>query len=301
MMRALKGDVKDYDLVIASGVFVSDGIAIQKSYANDSITFYDSKLYSAVFRDNPEEAMQDLNAWVQDNTNDKIKRLIERPLPSATPMVFLNAVYFKGNWMTIFDPEDTRPGKFYGLTRVSDVDMMYQEGTYFYIETPEYQAVEIPYKSEEVVITILLPKDPKGIHTLEQSVDFTELREKLSAVIKQKVRLTLPKFKLSETYDMRGALQNLGLNRVFDPKYADMTGLSVHPRLAVDSIIHRALIEVNENGTTAIAVTAGINKHSLPSPQVAVFTADRPFLFFIEDTTTEFAMFLGRVANLDKS
>ncbi|XP_028966389.1 leukocyte elastase inhibitor-like [Galendromus occidentalis] len=292
--------VDQFDLQIANGVFVTDGLQVNVQYRDGLSRFYKAGLYSAPLKDQPEEAVSDLNHWVKDQTNGKIPVLLERPLPATIPLVMLNAVYFRGNWLHPFRNESTKRNKFYGSSRVNDnVELMYQEGAFIHIDTPQYQAVELPYKGEDIVMIVILPKDSKDLYRLEQTISYKDIRDQLSSVIKQRVKLTLPKFSLNLGYDMRGPLQDVGLNSMFSPRHANLTGISRFPVIALDTIYHKAIVDVNEEGTIALATTTGINRHSsLMNPQVAEFKADRPFLFIIEDVESNAVLFVGRVSDL---
>lgn len=292
--------VKQFDLQIANGVFVSDGLQVNVQYRDNLDRFYRAGLYSAPLKEQPEEAVSDLNHWVKDQTNGKIPILLERPLPATIPLVMLNAVYFRGNWLYPFTKEATKKDKFYGSGKVNDkVDLMYQEGAFIHVDTPQYQAVELPYKGEDIVMIVILPKDSKDLYRLEQTISYKDIREQLGSVIKQRVKLTIPKFSLNLGYDMRGPLQDVGLNSMFSPRHANLTGISRFPVIALDTIYHKAIVDVDEEGTTAIGTTAGINRHSsLMNPQVAEFKANRPFLFIIEDVESNAVLFVGRVSDL---
>ncbi|OQR66437.1 hypothetical protein BIW11_02348 [Tropilaelaps mercedesae] len=299
LIVSLTPTVKDFDLHFANGVFVTEGLSVNRRYRDDLQKYYTAGLYSTPLKEAPEEAVTDLNNWVKDQTNGRIPVLLERPLPPTLPIVVLNAVYFQGKWKHPFPKDKTKKDKFHGFNKMNDVDLMYQEGYFHHVENKYYQAVELPYMSEDIVMVVVLPKSTKDLYRLEQGLSYSQIRDELGSVIKQKVHLTLPRFSLSLAYDLRGPLQDVGLNSVFSPNFANLTGIASRPVLALNTIYHKALVDVNEKGTEALATTSGITQHSsLTSPEVAEFRADRPFIFLIEEVNSNAVLFVGRVSDL---
>lgn len=291
--------VKDFELQIANGVFVTEGLAVNRKYRDELQKYYNAGLYSAPLKTAPEEAVSDLNNWVKDQTKGKIPVLLERPLPPTIPLVVLNAVYFQGNWEYPFPSENTQKDKFHGFHRVNNVALMYQEGNFIHIDNKDYQAIELPYRNGDMVMVVILPKNTKDLYRLEHTISYSQILEELGQTIKQKVYLTLPKFSLSLAYDMRGVLQEVGLNSMFSPNFANLTGIAARPVIALNTIYHKALIDVDEKGTEALATTAAIHQHSsLMNPKTAEFRADRPFIFLIEDVHSNAVLFAGRVSDL---
>jgi serpin B len=109
------------------------------------------------------------------------------------------------------------------------------------------------------------------------------------------VDVYLPKFKLSERYQLNDALTALGMTDAFDPAAANFTDMDGARDLFVSLVAHQAVLDVNETGTEAAAATegvmAGAAEELAPTP---VFRADHPFLFFIRDEATGTVLFLGR-------
>lgn len=290
---------KGYELRIASAVFLASGLPIFERYKRDLEKHFASGVYSANFAGNAREAAEDVNSWVRDMTEDRIPEIIERPLPSTAPMIVLNAVYFKGLWQNPFKPEDTIRGEFFneGGSRSVPVQMMHQKGEFVYAmsETLDAHILELPYVGDRVDMVIVLPRNRDGLAEVERKFSLEAARQALASALPRKVDVYLPKFQLQQAYSLKGALQSLGVRDVFSARDANLTGVSSKRPLALDEVLHKALLDVDEKGTEAVALSSGIVRHSKTPGGEVEFKADHPFLFFIEDVQTQTLLFVGRL------
>lgn len=290
---------KGYELRIASAVFLASGLPIFERYKRDLEKHFASGVYSANFAGNAREAAEDVNSWVRDMTEDRIPEIIERPLPPSAPMIVLNAVYFKGLWQNPFKPEDTIRGEFFneGGSRSVPVEMMHQKGEFVYAmsEALDAHILELPYVGDRVDMVIVLPRSRDGLAEVERKFSLETARQALASALPRKVDVYLPKFQLQQAYSLKGALQSLGVRDVFSARDANLTGVSSKRPLALDEVLHKALLDVDEKGTEAVALSSGIVRHSKTPGGEVEFKADHPFLFFIEDVRTQTLLFVGRL------
>lgn len=290
---------KGYELRIASAVFLAAGLPIFERYKRDLEKHFASGVYSANFAENAREAADDVNAWVRDMTEDRIPKILEKPLPSSAPMLVLNAVYFKGLWQHPFKPEDTVTGEFFneGGSSAVPVKMMHQKGEFVYAlsESLDAHILELPYVGDRVDLVIVLPRRRDGLAELERKFSLEAAREPLAASLPRKVDVWLPKFQLQQAYSLKGALQSIGVRDVFSSRDANLTGVSSKRPISLDEVLHKALLDVDEKGTEAVALSSGIIRHSKTPGGEVEFKADHPFLFFIEDVRTQTLLFLGRL------
>ncbi|KAH9371121.1 hypothetical protein HPB48_004490 [Haemaphysalis longicornis] len=275
---------KGYELRIASAVFLASGLPIFERYKRDLEKHFASGVYSANFAGNAREAAGGRQL-------DRIPEIIERPLPPSAPMIVLNAVYFKGLWQNPFKTEDTIRGEFFneGGSRSVPVQMMHQKGEFVYAMSEDLDAhiLELPYVGDRVDMVIVLPRSRDGLAEVERKL--WRLR------LPRKVDVYLPKFQLQQAYSLKGALQSLGVRDVFSARDANLTGVSSKRPLALDEVLHKALLDVDEKGTEAVALSSGIVRHSKTPGGEVEFKADHPFLFFIEDVRTQTLLFVGRL------
>lgn len=246
-----------------------------------------------------EQARKLINTWVEDKTKDKINDLIgPGALDPATVLVLVNAIYFKGNWASQFDPKRTTESEFTISGDVkTQVSMMYQKGKFGYGEIEGARLLELPYVGKELSMVIILPEKSDGLSKIEDQLTLKNLDSWDTRMSEQDVNVYLPKFKLTwGTFELNEPLQALGLRKAFGP--ADFSGMNGTKTLFIGLVLHKAFVEVNEEGTEAAAATAVVMKRGIP--RIHTFKADHPFLFLIRDNVTGSILFLGRVLDPSK-
>ena len=245
-----------------------------------------------------EDARRTINAWVEEKTRDRIKDLIKPGvLNSMTRLVLTNAIYFKGDWARQFDEKATRQAPFWvAQEKKVDVPMRFQRARFKYAEMDSLQCLELPYVGEELSMVVLLPKERTGLDKLEASLNRENLQLWLGRMHKMKVSVHLPKFKMTREFQLGEMLQAMGMKDAFSPQWADFSGMNGKRDLFISAVIHKAFVDVNEEGTEAAAATAvGIQVTSIQPERV--FRADHPFLFLIRDTRSGVILFMGRVSD----
>ncbi|NWZ07936.1 ILEUB inhibitor, partial [Agelaius phoeniceus] len=183
------------------------------------------------------------------------------------------------------------------------VKMMYQKKkfNFGYIPEEKIRVLELPYDGRELSMIILLPDDTEedstGLQKMEKQLTLEKLQEwtRPEHLYSADVHVRLPKFKLEESYDLKSDLAAMGLLDVFDSGKADLSGMSGARDLFLSAVVHKAFVEVNEEGTEAAAATAGIAMLCMAIEED--FNADHPFLFFIRHNPTQSILFLGRYAS----
>lgn len=178
------------------------------------------------------------------------------------------------------------------------VPMMKLSDAHFnYAETDSLQIIELPYHGEKVSMLVLLPKTDTGMQALEKSLTLENLSVWKSSLRNQSVTVHIPKFKLETEYTLNEMLKEMGMPTAFDPDLADLTGISGMEGLYIQAALHKAFVEVSEEGTEAAGATAvGIGVTSAPAEPL-VFRADHPFIFIIQDSETGNILFMGRVTD----
>ncbi|CAM4696533.1 unnamed protein product [Leuciscus chuanchicus] len=274
-----------------------------KKFLNDAKSYYEAGLEKVDFKNQSEAARVNINQWVETKTQEKIKDLMPQgAIDGMTKLVLVNAIYFKGNWENKFPKEATRDGQFkLSKNKTKPVKMMYQKEDFPLAFIPEInsQVLELPYVGKNLSMLIILPKemedDTTGLQKLEKALTYEKLMEwtKPEVMRQQEVEVSLPRFKMEETYDMKSLLISMGMEDVFDPQKVNLSGMSSNNDLVVSKVIHKAFVEVNEEGTEAAAATGAVMMACCYiKPQV--FNADHPFLFFIRHNPTKSILFYGR-------
>ncbi len=288
-------------LNIANALWPQKGYPFLNKYLNLLKSQYGGSVTPLDYKENKEAACQAINHWVEEQTQHKITDLIQPgSLNSLTRLVLANAIYFKGQWATPFNPNATVKDTFH-QTVIKDVpcQMMKKQETFAYTETPDLQIVELPYAGKELSMVILLPRTVDGIGTLENSLSAKKLTEWFGSLKKKTVMVHLPKFLQTSTFNLAEILEKMGMTLAFDNK-ADFSGMNGHTNdLFIGVVRHKAYVDINEKGTEAAAATAitmrmsaRLGEREVPIP---VFRADHPFIFLIVDKNTSSILFMGRV------
>jgi len=292
-----RGAEGSYELAVANALWGQKGYSFLKEYLQLVETNYGGGLNEVDFAGDTEAARQTINNWVQRKTKDKIKDLIPRGmLSSDTRLVLTNAIYFKGKWARQFEKELTRDGPFTLLDgQKIDVPMMRQTEEFRYMEAEDFQALEMPYVKDELSMIILLPKKVDGVVDFEKKLTNENLSRWLSELHKQKLVASIPRFKMAQQFGLADTLQAMGMTDAFSAQLADFSGMTGTRDLFISAVVHKAFVDVNEEGTEAAAAT-GVGMAMTAAPQrMPVFRADHPFIFLIRDNKSGSILFIGRV------
>ncbi|HEY8942776.1 MAG TPA: serpin family protein [Polyangiaceae bacterium] len=284
-----------FELSLVNQAWGQDGYPFLSSYLDVLAVNYGAGLFALDFAET-EPSRQIINQWVSDQTAARIEDLIpEGLLDSETRLVLTNAIYFKANWLSQFDEDDTEDAVFHAPEGDRPVRMMNQQLVTPYAEGAGYRAVELPYLSPAVRMLLVLPgEDGTEFASFAANLDDARLQEILAALSEYEVTLGLPKFQFESEYKLKTPLQTLGMPGAFT-RSADFSGIAGGiERLWIDEVFHKAFVAVDEKGTEAAAATAVVIRGESAKPQASI-RFDRPFLFVIYDEPTGQLLFLGHL------
>lgn len=287
----------------ANSVWGQGGYPFLDDYLSVLAAYYGAGLRLVDFSSDPGFAADAINEWTEDATEGRISDLLAPGvIDETTRVVLVNAIWFKANWASKFDPDNTTEGPFTLAdgTEIS-VPLMHTNLRTGYAETDLFEAVRLPYAGDAAMV-VALPKTGTPADLIS-ALTPDDLNIGWGDFI---VDLTMPRFQFDTEVALKEGLQALGIEAVFVPPQAgadntaDLTGVTTNRELYVSNALHKTFIALDENGTEAAAATAQIiGVTSLPQP--ATFTADRPFLFWIVHTPTNEVLFLGQVTNPTKT
>src|SRR5262249_9005702 len=290
---------RPFQLLTANALWGQHGYHFHPGYKKAVTDFYDGAFNEVNFVDLPDQAVTTINAWVSDKTREKIKELIHRDfINEDTRLILTNAIYFKGQWVELFDKGSTTDEDWHGPDGISKVPMMHRTGGYYhYYHGDGFQALDMPYEGFELSMLIVLPTNKDGLTALEARFASEGLYPQVTGGLYQEegIIVSLPRFTLEAEFSLKPVLCVLGADLAFSGQ-ADFSGISEEP-LQISEVIHKAFVEVNEEGTEAAAAT-GVSMGLCavrPATEPIVFKADHPFLFFIKDRDTNAVLFAGRV------
>jgi len=289
-----KGDIQ---LNVANSLWPQEGYPFLAEYLALVKEYYGVVITPVDYRKAAEKAREIINQWVEEKTKDKIKNLIQPGvLDAVTRLVLVNAIYFKGNWASQFDEKRTKEDTFYLLSgKTVQTPLMAQEKEFAYRDEEFLQVLELPYVGESLSMIVLLPKEKDGLPQLEKQLTAANLRMWTSSPRKRKVKVFLPRFKMTSQFSLSKTLAAMGMRDAFNPDKADFSGMDGRPNwLYIGAVLHKAFVDVNEEGTEAAAATAVVMKIRMVLDQ-PTFRADHPFIFLIRENTTGSILFLGRV------
>jgi serpin B len=294
---------KGLELDIANALWIQEGYPFLPAFLEIAEGQYQANVSQVDFITEANAVRDEINRWVAQETKDKIQAILPLgSLNALTRLVLADAIYFKGAWTASFEETNTVTEPFYvSSTEQVDAPLMHQPiAGVNYLEAGDFQAVELPYGSNQLAsMVILLPRQVDGWTHLEERLSPTFLSSTLALMQKQNVEIFLPRFTLASSFALNNTLAEMGMPDAFTPDAADFSGLDGTTGLYVTHVFHKAWGEVNEAGTEAAAatvVTVGV-KGGGPPPPPPVFRADHPFIFFIRDTQSGSLLFLGRLAD----
>ena len=289
----------DVELKIANAIWAQKGYLFLDEFIRIVRQSYRAELNQADFATAEEAARQAINSWVEQQTNQKIKNLIQPGVLNAlTRLVLVNAIYFRGFWESQFKPADTRDLDFWlSADTTVKVPLMYQKHKFGYWENEWLQMLEMPYKDKSLSLVVLLPKEKTGMSELEQKLTLENMTTWQNNLRPRKVIVFFPKFKLESKFSLSQILAAMGMRDAFDPNRANFSAMVGKKELYISAVIHKAFMEVNEEGTEATAATGVVVGVTSIAPSPPTFKADHPFVFFIRDNVSQSILFLGRLAN----
>ena len=290
------GEERKVELSIVNSLWGQAGFAFQQTFLDTLAANYGAGLRVVDFKAAAEAARQQINAWVAEQTNDRITELLPQgAVDELTRLVLTNAVYLDATWAVPFDPDATSDDAFVLLegTEVM-VPTMHASLSALYAKGDGWQAVDLAYTGHELSMLVIVP-DSGRFEEIERRLGSGLVEEVRSALASSEVRLSLPKFEIRTQADLNSALAALGIVDAFDPNAADFIGISSEEQLYISGVLHEAFIAVDEAGTEAAAATAVVIGTTSAPIEVVQMDVDRPFLFVLQDRETGSVLFLGRV------
>nr|XP_033504123.1 alpha-1-antitrypsin homolog [Epinephelus lanceolatus] len=283
---------EDQRLDVGNAVAVRSGFTPLEKFLNDVRHYYSGEVFN-VDLIKPAEAAAEINRFIANKTQDKIKDMV-KDLDPDMAMVLINYVYFKAQWKSPFNSDNTHKADFHvDKTTKVQVDMMMRTGYYdTYWDVGKHTTViKLPYNGNTSMM-IVLPDEGK-MEEVEGYINKDYIQHWCNSVSMRYVDLFLPKFSISTDASLKDTLKEMGITNAFEDT-ADFSGMSEEFKLKVSKVSHKAMLSVTEKGTEAAAVTITEMTLTMLPPSVRI---DRPFLVFILETSTRSILFMGKFNN----
>jgi len=279
-------------------MYIQNSFSILKGFRKLARKSFGSDAKEVDFVKNWEKARRTINKWVEKKTGQKITQIIEPGiLNEMTRLVLVNAVYFNAQWSQPFNSENTKIGKFH-ISRHQQVDvpMMHLKTFlgYKHVVHLGVRILELPYEGDAASMFILLPDDLDGVKNIESGENFVAVTSNFRDVRPEEINVTLPKFKVETSLDLKSNLMQLGMKDMFHQESADFSGITGSRDLYVSHVLQKAFVEVTELGTEAGASSAVISEARSWRPPPLQFVVDHPFLFIIWQKRLNTTLFMGR-------
>lgn len=299
LQRGLERAGPDATISIANALWLDRSFTPLPPFLETARSHYDAAVETLDFGGDPERSAARINGWANQETRGRIPHVIApTSLGPATKLIVTNAVYFLADWANPFPPySHPAPFTLSNRSRVA-VQTMAQTARFRHLDGDGFAALDLPYRDERLVMTVLLPDSADGLPALERSLTPARLDRTLAALDRAEpvfVDVTLPRFTSSASYSLNGPLGRLGMRLAFTPR-ADFGGISAAP-LAISGVSQFTFLRVDEEGTEAAAVTvdAVVITGSRLRRRPAVFHADHPFVLMLRDRESGAILFFGRI------
>ncbi len=290
------------ELAIANSLWGREGVEFAPDFLARNTDSYEAEVRSIDFT-LPGSA-DTINGWVSKKTREKITQLVDHDSIREALLLLLNAIYFKGKWTLPFEEADTQYGDFTrGDGTTKTLPMMRQRDDFDYLETDQFQAIALPYGDEFVRMLIFLPKAGTTLDGLMGEMTREKLDQWTGELHEQDGTIVLPRFKASYDTSLKPVLTALGMGVAFSDA-ADLTGMVTPEALAtlggvpfISDVVHKTMLEVNEEGTEAAAATAVIVGVTAVQTQPFEMVVDHPFFLAIQDEPTGAILFMGTIVD----
>ena len=296
LLPSLENPDPQVELTVANALWIGGGGAFNPDFQRTCQQFYGADTTALDF--GSPSAADTINGWVKDHTQGKIDQIVSPADLASATAVLTDAVYFHGQWGKAFEKTETHDAPFTladGSQQI--VPLMSQEDEFSYLETPTFQAVRLPYGQGRLAMYVFLPKSKTGLDALLQTATASQWDRWLTKMHVTYLSLSLPRFHADDQWTLNKPLSQMGMASAFGSG-ADFSPMGL-PGDYIQAVIHKATLDVDEEGTTATAATAVVMTESIRvSKEMRV---DHPFLCAIRDDATGTVLFLGAIRDPQKA
>ncbi|XP_053672893.1 serine protease inhibitor 2 [Anopheles nili] len=300
LLESAQQDHKDFDLNIATNFFVDDFIEVFNKYQQIASTHYHA-MVDQVSYSNPSQAAATINNWVSQHTFGRLREIVTPDNLEGAVITLINVIYFKGLWTFPFPEVANNVKPFYGSRgKPTSAQYMEQNGHFYYDNSAELgaQILRLPYRGDKLAMYFILPNPDSSIKQVLDRINSESLHLALWYMEENEVNVTIPKFKIDFSEQLSEPLQQIGIREIFSQNASLpllSRGRGARNEVRVSRIFQKAGITINELGSEAYAATEIQLINKFGGNGVQIFTANRPFIFFIEDETLGTMLFAGKI------
>ncbi len=296
LQTTLVGADKKVTVNIANSIWTDRKFEPKREFLSANTDYFAAKVQSIDIQS--PDAVKAINDWVKQETEEKIPKLFDE-LSKDTVCVLVNAIYFNGLWTTPFKKADSKELPFTGFDGKEDKTMMMNRSAhdFDYQKAEKFTAVRLPYGDARLSMVVLLPNQNVGVGPIIKELNAKNWTNWMAKFKPMEGSVTIPKWKVEGTFELKQPLSDLGLGVAFEEGKADFTKMANVKvgELFISRVVHKTMVDVSEEGTEAAAAT-GVEMAATAAPAPTErfeFVANRPFLYAIVDKQTNLTLFFG--------
>lgn len=288
-------------LLINNSLWVQTGHPILPDFEKTISSSYKGIVKGLDFRNKGDQARAEINNWIKAQTKGKISDLLQASdISNATRMLLVSTLYINGKWEKPFDPRLTRPMPFFPHpSKTLTLPMMTLTADLPYVKRKNFAAVELNYATKaanpKLAMIIILPTDTFGLKDVESSLSAQQLKDLIQDFKSNRVTISLPKFKVTSTINMKELLEKMGLSEPFSV-HADFSAIDGTQDLRMSTVLQRTYISVDEKGTEAgLATAVAFDLKAIKGATPDLFVVDHPYMYYVVDKLTGTILLIGRI------
>jgi len=291
----LNTDSKGLSLKISNRMYVANYLKILSNFKFDALKYYNCSIESVDFK-NDRNLKDKINKWISQETSGLIENFIQTPPYEGTVGMLINTIYFKGSWKYPFVKKFTRAREFDTGSEKLTINFIYNtlEVKYHFSKKYQVDIIAVPYEGDEYSMYIIVPEakaSSKFLDSFERQLTLDVINELIGNMTVKSVSFSMPRMRIRMRKYLTDSLQKLGVGTIFSPS-ADFSGMTQDSGMLVSDFLHEAVMEVNEEGTRAAAVSGVLLDRSGPANRVVV---NKPSILFIRDENTGLPIFWARL------
>lgn len=293
----------DFRILSANSLWVQSGIELLPEFMQTMKDYYQGNVRQVDFALHPENARDSINRWVKDHSQGYITDILQpSDLSRTVRLLGASALFMKARWAVIFDSKLTRQAPFFPTMNKSiTISMMQTTGLFRFYQGDSAAILEIPFTSSKksgllLSMLLFLPDNKTSLSDFEKIFTLDFYKKSLVQMSEKQVNVYLPKFSISKSLILNDVLMALGMRNAFTSQ-ANFSKMSKATDLGIGKLAHKAIMTVNENGIQVASGTGVAPNSRSMQPALAVFKADRPFVFLVVEKSLNTILFIGRVSS----
>lgn len=289
-----RGKQSGLTLRVIDGLFGQTETRFGRDFVALTRDHYSAALERLDFVRAPDEASASINEWARRETHGQVRDIISPDaIKPGTRLILANALYLKAHWIKVFPKSQTRQQTFHAVGGPIDVPMMEDERDLSCARVGNVEVAELAY---ERGLSMLIVLPDHGLDEVETALAGGQYERWIGALTDARRSVELPRWHAHSRVPLTPLLEELGMRTAFADS-ADFGAMIEDGMLRISDVVQAAVVDVDEAGTEASAVTTITMTDESYEPPPPLFRVDRPFLYGIRDRVSGAILFIGQVTN----